>query len=228
MNKITIICSNYNSDRWIDEYLRYVNNQKGEGFDIVFIDANSTDNSLRKIKNFIFNSKINVKIIELPTRVGVYAAWNIGIKNSNTEYVMNYNTDDMIFDCLIDIYHQSILKFPEADIVYSPCGFVSTRNIKEFVGFGNWPDHSHEILTQFCICGPFPLVKKKSIEEVGYFDESFVSSGDYEMWLKLSKKGYKFQKIPKLLGSFYFRNDLISSNSEKARQEDLYIQSKYK
>ena len=27
MNKITLICSNYNSDKWINEYLEYVNNQ---------------------------------------------------------------------------------------------------------------------------------------------------------------------------------------------------------
>jgi GT2 family glycosyltransferase len=229
VNNISIICSNYNSDRWIDEYFSYVNNQKDASFDIIFIDAKSTDDSLNKIKKFEFNKNITKKIIELDSRVGVYEAWNIGIKNSNTPYVMNYNTDDMIFDYALYLYNSCTTQYPNADIIYGPCGFVESRDIKKFVGFGDWPEYSHDILTQMCICGPFPLVKKQAIEDVGFFNESFVSSGDYEMWLKMSKAGKKFQRIPQLIGSFFFRPDSVhSANAQKARQEDLFIQAKYK
>ena len=72
MKNITIICSNYNSDLWIDEYLNYVNYQKNSFFDIIFIDACSTDNSLGKIKNFKFNKNIKCKIIECENRIGLY------------------------------------------------------------------------------------------------------------------------------------------------------------
>ena len=49
--KITVVCSNYNSDLWIDDYLKCTNNQIDKNFDIIFLDANSSDNSLSKIKN---------------------------------------------------------------------------------------------------------------------------------------------------------------------------------
>ena len=38
MNKISIICSNYNSSLWIDEYLQFVNYQTSNGFDMIFVD----------------------------------------------------------------------------------------------------------------------------------------------------------------------------------------------
>ena len=51
-SKISILCSNYNSSKWIDGYLKSINNQLLDCFEIIFVDANSTDNSLKTIKSF--------------------------------------------------------------------------------------------------------------------------------------------------------------------------------
>ena len=228
-NKISIICSNYNSDRWIEEYFEYVNNQTLKNFDIIFIDVKSTDDSLNKIQSYKFRDGIRKIIIEYPERIGVYKTWNIGIRAAETPYVMNYNTDDMLDEEALEIYSKAIEENPDTDIIYGPCGFVNSRNPKEFVGFGNWPEYSHEIMMQICICGPFPLAKRESLIKAGYFDEDFISSGDYEMWARMSKQGFSFKRIPEVLGSFYFRNDSVhSENKEIAKQEDAYIQQKYK
>lgn len=229
MNKITIICSNYNSDKWIDEYLEFINNQLDRNFDIIFIDANSKDQSLQKIKNFTRLTDIKTQIIECDKRIGIYEAWNIGIKASKTEYIMNYNTDDMIYKYAILLYNDYIKNFPSVDLFYSPCAFVKNRNIEDFAMYANWPNYSHSNMMKMCLCGPFPLVKKQVFEQIGYFDESFISSGDYEMWARMSKANCNFMKIPEIIGSFYHREDSIhASNASKAREEDLLIQNKYK
>ena len=229
MNNISIICSNYNSDRWIKEYLNYLDNQTDKNFETIFIDAKSTDSSLNTIKNFASSTSIKTKIIECEKRIGIYEAWNLGIKSSETEYIMNYNTDDMIYRYAISIYNYYIKNYQEIDVVYGPCSFVKNRNIQDFSMYANWPEYSHEAMMSMCICGPFPLVKKSAFDKVGYFDEAFISSGDYEMWARMSKAGLKFKKIPEIIGSFYNREDSIhASNFEKARNEDLIIQKKYK
>ena len=229
MNKITLICSNYNSDKWINEYLEYVNNQIFKEFDIIFIDANSTDQSLEKIKNYKFDSKINKKIIQSDRRIGLYEAWNIAIRNCNTEYVMNYNTDDMLYNNAVSIYNNHLVNNPEIDLFYGPCVSTLNRNINDINLYYDWPEYSHETMLRFCFCGPFPLVKKEVFNRIGYFDERFVSSGDYEMWLRMSKFNCKFKRIPETIGVFYFRQDSINqSNKQKAIQEDILIQQFYK
>ena len=40
---ITILCSNYNSEKWINKYLNSINNQDLNNFEINFVDANSSD-----------------------------------------------------------------------------------------------------------------------------------------------------------------------------------------
>ena len=91
-----------------------------------------------------------------------------------------------------------------------------------------WPPYSHQELLSRCICGPFPLVKKSAIENVGYFSEDYVSSGDYEMWLKLSKNNYRFKRIPEIVGCFLDRPNSVSREKiQLAQQEDRRIQKLY-
>jgi GT2 family glycosyltransferase len=214
MNKISIICSNYNSDLWINEYLNYVNTQTAKDFDIIFVDACSTDNSLSVIKNFKFRNGINTKIIESESRIGLYTAWNIAIKAASTDYIMNYNTDDMLFDYALETYEKWIIKDPEADIIFGPFGLVKTRDIYNFSLYAKWPKYNHALLMYEYLCGPFPLIKKKVFEEIGYFDESYITAGDYEMVARMSKNGYNFQQIEQCIGCFYERGDSISNRDK--------------
>ena len=77
---VTVICSNYNSAKWIDGYLRNINNQLLAEFDIIFVDANSTDGSLQTIKDVQFREGINKTVVESEKRITVYEAWNDAIK----------------------------------------------------------------------------------------------------------------------------------------------------
>lgn len=229
MNFISVICSVYNSSRWLDVYLNCVNDQFEKEFEIIFVDANSTDSSVSIIENFKFRKGIKYKIIKNSERISIYKAWNIGIKNSAGNYIMNWNTDDLLYPSAIKTYLNYAERYPEIDILYSPCGIVNTQNFDNLIGIRNWPEYSHNLLLQFCFCGPFPLIKKTTIENCDYFNEKYKSSGDYDMWLKLSKGGFKFKKIPEMIGVFYQRQDSVSvGDINLAQVEDREIQEKYR
>lgn len=229
MNKISILCSVYNSFKWLDGYLNSVNNQLLENFEVIFVDANSTDNSLNRIKSFDFRDGIEVKIIECEERINIYEAWNEAIKNSSGDYVMNWNTDDLLFPCGLFIYEKYSRIHPEIDVFYSSFFKIKEQNLNSITNYINWGQLTHQSLLQYCPCGPFPLLKKSSVERVGYFDEEFKISGDYAMWLKMSKNKCKFLKIPEPIGGFYERQDSTSiKNLGEAQKEDRLIQTKYK
>lgn len=229
MNLISVICSVYNSSKWLDVYLNCANNQLEKEFEIIFIDANSSDNSVDIINNFNLRKGISKQIIKNSERITIYNAWNIGIKNASNPYIMNWNTDDLIYPSAIQTYSNYANKYPEIDLFYSPCCIINSQSYDSIVGLRNWPEHSHDLLLKFCYCGPFPLVKKTAVESVGYFNENYKSSGDYDMWLKLSKFGFKFKKISDIIGSFYQREDSVSvAGLELAQMEDKEIQEKYK
>ncbi len=193
--KITIICSNYNSSKWIQGYLDCINNQTINCFDIIFVDANSTDNSLKIINEFVFKEGIDKKVISCKERISLYKAWNIAIQESRTEYVMNLNTDDRIYKNAIETYTNYLNTNPEINLFYGPCDITYDEDHQYNTEQFNWPKYSHENLVTQCICGPFPLVRKTAIEKANYFDDSLFYSGDYEMWIRMSLQECKFKRI---------------------------------
>lgn len=225
---ISVIVSVYNSEKFLAKYLKFVNEQFCKSFEIVFVDANSTDHSLDIIKNFKFREGIDAQVLSEKSRISIYQAWNIAITTSKSEYVVNWNTDDILFPSALQTYEMYCKKFPDIDLFYGGCFLCKDQNTSSINNIFMWPEYSHQALLQRCICGPFPLLKKSAIKNVGLFDENYISSGDYDMWLRLSKNNYKFKRIPEIVGSFLDRPDSVSKDKiELARQEDIRIQKKY-
>lgn len=225
---ISVIVSVYNSEQYLGKYLEYVNQQFLQSFEIIFVDANSSDQSLKIIQDFKFRKNISVQILPQNSQITIYQAWNIAIKNSTRDYIVNWNTDDILFPSALETYQSYTKSFSEVDLFYGPCFLSKAQDINAISNIYMWPNYSHRELLSRCICGPFPLVKKSSIENVGYFSEDYVSSGDYEMWLKLSKNNYKFKKIPEIVGCFFDRPNSVSQQKiQLAQQEDRKIQTAY-
>lgn len=230
-NLVTILCSTYNSAKWIDGYLESINNQFLDNFNIIFIDANSTDDSLHTIKKYKFRKGIDVQIVECDTKIPIYEAWNIAIGMAQTKYVINVNTDDRLYPAALTTYLNYAEHMPEGDVFYTP--YLQTENLEhtQVGGYVIPPEHDHQKLLQHCYCGPFPLLKKSSIIEDGLFDPSFSISGDYEMWLRMSKKGRNLIKVSECLGSYYYNPKGMSTNTENYKEhikQDTLMRDMYK
>lgn len=235
-SKITVYCSTYNSIKWIEGYLNNINSQICEAFELFFIDAGSTDGSLEKIKNFKFNSHINVSIFE-PGFLSIYGAWNFAVAKASTPYVMNFNTDDRLNFCALSTYHRYIEEFPEIDLFYGVHNFVSEIGGTNLPIGEYWKNLTDSLLSEsekklmFTInpCGPFPLVKKASLMDAGEFDEKYFSSADYDMWLRMFSMGMRFKRTQDIIGDFLYRPDSASqAKIKESESHDKEIQSKYK
>ena len=217
---VTILCSNYNSAKWIDGYLRNVNNQFLAEFDIIFVDANSTDGSLQTIKDVQFREGINKIIIECEERITVYEAWNKALETATTPYVLNLNTDDRLYPTGLLTYLNYAKVNPGVDVFYGSCVVCEDSEHQIVTGLFQWPEYSHETLLKMCIGGPFPMVKRESLLEDGMFNPEFSISGDYEMWLRMSKLGRNFCKVVEPVGSYY-RNSAGVSTDPKGMPEHI-------
>jgi len=211
---VTVLCSTYNSAKWIEGYLDCINAQILKNFNIVFVDANSTDDSLSTIKQYKFREGIGVEIIECSDRIPIYTAWNMAIEKATTPYVININTDDRLYPSGLLLYLNYAERNPDADILFGGYLTVSDENHTQVVGITTPPEHSHEALLYGCYCGPFPLLKRSTIIEDGMFDPKYTISGDYEMWLRMSKKGRNFLRINQPMGSYYWNPTGMSTNQE--------------
>lgn len=232
-SSVTVICSTYNSAKWIEGYLESINNQLLAEFDIIFVDANSDDGSIDTILDYQFRPGINKSIIRCTEKVPIYEAWNKAIKAATTPYVININTDDRLFPAGLVTYLNYAQAYQTGDIFYGSCLIVDDKEHEKVVGIYDWPQYSHETLLNACICGPFPMLKRQSVINDGLFDPSFTISGDYEMWLRMSRAKRNFVKVREVIGSYFYNPEGMSTNRESEHwqehvRQDTLIRQLYK
>ena len=92
--KISIIIPVYNSEKYVVETLKSLDNQTFPYHELIIINDGSTDNSEQVIKNYIKNKK-NVKYIAQENKKQGYTR-NLGVKKATGNYIMFLDADDFI------------------------------------------------------------------------------------------------------------------------------------
>ena len=93
--KISVIIPIYNGGKYLKHSLESVQNQKFKDIEIIIIDDNSSDDSLKIIRSYIKKDK-RIKLIKNKTNRKILFSKSIGALNSKGKYIIEVDQDDMI------------------------------------------------------------------------------------------------------------------------------------
>ncbi|MCX7779138.1 MAG: glycosyltransferase family 2 protein [Patescibacteria group bacterium] len=200
--KLSIIIVNWQTKNFLEKCLKSIqsygkNYSENIDFETIVIDNNSNDESRKFLSEFkIQNSKF--KIILNHKNLGFARAVNRGIKLSKGEYILLLNPDTEIKENTF-----KILEFMESHLKIGVCGGKilnsdgtlqnSVRKFPNLVSqifvllkihhfFRNFKPIRNYFALDFDysktqevdqVMGSFFMVRKKLIEEIGFFDEKF-------------------------------------------------------
>lgn len=93
--KISVVIPAYNSEKYIEKALMSIVNQTYKPYEIIIVNDSSEDSTLNKCKKFkeLYD---NIKIIDLSSNMGVSSARNIGVENTQGDYIHFIDSDDKI------------------------------------------------------------------------------------------------------------------------------------
>ena len=111
---ISVITAVYNNEKYLEESIKSLQNQKYKNFEHIILDGGSTDNTLNIIKEY--EDKIDYWSSKQDK--GIYDAFNIGMKLSKGDYIGFLNSDDVYTENALGILHKYILQFPEKDFIF--------------------------------------------------------------------------------------------------------------
>jgi len=227
--KVSIITSMFNSEDYIKEFMDNVIHQTAfKDCELILVDANKTREDRFIDKELSNHSNIKYFHIEdfgLHEDPGVYGCWNLAIKNSSGEFITNMNLDDSRCETAISEQRSSLMSSPEIDLVYYRTletkikgeTFKNNTTDKEFPCLDHCLNSLRIINSPHCQ----PMWRRSIHDRFGMFNDSLMSAGDYEMWLRSVDGGAKMKKIDKVLG-LYFRNPDGVSTSSKTLQKALF------
>jgi glycosyltransferase involved in cell wall biosynthesis len=184
MEKISVIIPMYNAESSIIRCLTSVINQSYKGeIEIIVINDGSKDTSKELVEKFIeLNKNSSIKLINKQNG-GVSSARNAGMKKATGEWIAFCDSDDAWLPNKLSKQLKLCTETTKIDFLGS---ILSNEPIKNFF-FKNFnyltPISLNNLMYKNFFQPSTVILKKKIIDEIGFFDESqkYAEEGNYFM-----------------------------------------------
>ncbi|MDC0546330.1 glycosyltransferase [Gammaproteobacteria bacterium] len=204
-NFISVIMPTFNREVLLKRAIDSVLMQSITSFELLIVDNFSTDNTEEMISSY--NDR---RILYFKNRNnGVIAnSRNYGIKLAKGNYVAFLDSDDWWEPNKLEKSLSKLNKF-DADLVYHDC-YIRGKDINKKTHCRQLdnPAYYDLVLNGNTLVTSSVVIKKESFKDI-YFSESTLKAGweDYDLWIKLAKKGLKFLHINQPLANYWMGED---------------------
>jgi len=209
--KITIITVTYNSKATLERTIHSIQNQNYSNLEYLIVDGGSTDGTLDIIKKY--EASITRWISEPDD--GISDAFNKGIRMASGEIIGIINSDDGLCEGALKALDEAYE--PDVDVYR---GNLIVWNETTGTKSSSLPTIKVDFRGTNVINHPSTFITKRAYEAHGLYDVKCRYSMDYDMLLRLTKKGCKFKHVDHEL-AFFTLGGVTSDKYSKKRQDEL-------
>jgi GT2 family glycosyltransferase len=204
---VAVVIPNWNGERFLNLCLGSLRNQSLGGFETIVVDNGSTDGS----RAFVEEHFPEVNVVLLGENRGIAAAFNAGIEASRAEYVVLLNNDTEQDSGWLAALVNAAADHPEAGFFASKLVDFYDREVLDGAGdamrlsglpyrLGHGERDSGRFDKPgyvFGACAAAGLYRREMLDEVGLFDEDFVSyCEDGDLSFRAQLAGYRCFYVP--------------------------------
>lgn len=230
---ISVIIPTHNRPQGLKDSLESIRTQSLLPNEIIVVDDGSTPPVSKNIFDG-FTNKTQCTLIRNETPQGGNNARNKGILAAKSDYIALLDDDDKFKPNKIEILSKEISNNPSYDIFYHAAQIhMLNEKVSYFTKPHRFMDNEDvfSVLLVKNVIGGTPMItaRKKSLLDVGLFDEKMPALQDFELWLRLAKNRKKFHLIEEVLTDCYYttKQGSISKSIDNNKKAILYIEKKY-
>ncbi len=197
MPEVSIIIPAYNQDIFLEETLKSVLAQTYRDFECIIIDDGSTDSTLEISKKYADYKKVKYFYQE---NKGLAGARNTGIRLAKSKYIHFLDSDDIVNRNFLENMVNKLDNNEGVDVL--SCAWIlideAGREISSKIG----PVRSNNYFMDLILKNLFPvhavILKKNIFDDVGLFNEKLAALEDWDMWLRIAMRNYKFDVLDEI------------------------------
>lgn len=218
--KISVIMSNYNGERYLEEAIKSILNQTFKDFEFIIIDDGSSDNSIEIIKRYKRNYK-QIKLLINKQNLGIVKSLNRGLKIAKGKYIARMDSDDISLKERLKIEYDYLERNKDIFLVGSSYIVIKDDGgiLFEVKHFYSKELVKKKLLKKCIIAHPTVMFHN---DKKWYYREKAVYCEDYDLWLRLLQKGKNLVILKELLLKYRIRRDSICNS--KIKQQRLFTQ----
>ncbi len=203
MEKITVVIPNYNGIRFLEECLTALLQQEADTpeYTILVVDNGSEDGSCELIEERF----PQVRLTALPENTGFCHAVNVGIRQSEAEYVLLLNNDTKVRAGFVKALYEAIEARPDAFSVGAKMLMWDRQELVDSAGdrycvlgwaYGRGKGKPAERYAASCrvfsACAGAAIYRREIFERIGCFDEAhFAYLEDLDIGYRARIYGYQ-------------------------------------
>lgn len=225
---ISVVMPCFNAEKHIRATIVSIFEQTFSDFELIVVNDGSGDRTM-DILNELVPKYPALRIVEQSNR-GPAAARNAGLRIATGEFIAFIDSDDTWDREFLATLSDVLVSHREAVLSY--CGWQNvglTENIcKPYIPEDYEITGKMSTLLSTC---PWPIhavvVRKAAIDRVGGFDESLLSSEDYDLWLRIAAF-HPVRLVPKVMAYYcHHSGEQITKNRLKIALNHWRVQQKF-
>lgn len=212
----------YNHGDYLVAAINSVFHSTHPAVEVVVVNDGSDDKKTLSVLSGLENHP-NIQVVHQKNR-GPSAARNVGISAARGEYILTLDADDKIAPTFIEQALSRLEKDESLGFAYS-----DVRMVGEGSYVRKLPDYNFYQLLWDCIVVSCVLARKEAFLSVGGYDKGMRNGfEDWELWIRLAKKGWHGIRIPEPLYEYHTeRGEMMRLAREQHNKNVSYIRQKH-
>jgi len=214
---VSVVTPSYNAARYLTETIESVISQDYPRIEHIVMDGGSTDATPQILDRYrgrlqYFTGKDK----------GPSDAAHRGFQKANGEIFVWLNADDVFLPGAVRAAAQYLAYHPEIDVVYGEGNWID-ENGRVICRYPTLPFDSAVLERDCFICQPAAYIRASSYRQCG-LDPDINLPFDYDLWIRMAKRGFRFASIPQYLaGSRMHRGAKTINQREDVFQASIRL-----
>jgi glycosyltransferase involved in cell wall biosynthesis len=194
---VSAIIPTYNRAQCVPRAIESILAQRGVGeeFEVeaIVVDDGSTDATEEVVRRYS-----RVRYIRLPSRQGVSAALNHGVRASTGSFLSFLGDDDVWLPHKLELQVAVLSANPEVGVVYGQAVVPEAGSQRLYPSVDRAPSgwvFREMLMYSFCGHHAAFLARREALKQAGEFDESLATFEDYDVSLRMARY-FQFLFVP--------------------------------
>jgi teichuronic acid biosynthesis glycosyltransferase TuaG len=223
---VSIVIPTYNHAPFLRKAIDSIQDQTFTNWEAIIVNNYSDDDTEVIVESF---SDPRIQLVNFLNNGIIAASRNKAIELAKGRYIAFLDSDDVWYPEKL-ISSIEILERGK-DLVCHAETWLKDGMVHREVSYGpvDRADYHSMLFRRNCISTSAVTVRKSCLDNVGGFSEDprFVTAEDYELWLRLSREGYKFFFLGKRLGEYTLHDGNNSRLYKKHMSAELSVLKKH-
>lgn len=201
MAKVSVVISTYNGEKYIKECVTSILSQTFQDFEIIIVDDQSVDNTVKIIETMqSIDSRIRLFINACHNHSD---ALNIGLQYAKGDYIARIDQDDIMVNIRLMRQVTYMERHKDIDVCCSWFKTFGHRNQYIKIAKGDIEFPEYQLLVTNIFPNPTAMIKKSFLSHHNIrYNNQYQYAEDYALWIDCALAGAKFHIIPHFLQKY--------------------------